>query len=651
MSDHEISLLPLPKSVVLTREKFRLNQDFTLTATGNFHSRLPGAMTRFLRRLDGRTGLFFNQGFITAHNLPESGQLTLQIVSPGTVGLGMNESYQLTVRENSLILRAPSDIGAIRGLETLLQLLDADEEGYYFPCCDIRDTPRFPWRGLLIDVSRHFLPLEKLKQNIDGLAAVKMNVLHLHLTDDQGIRFQSLNFPELTDKASDGMFYTRLELAELVDYADQRGIRIVPEIDVPGHGTAFVTAFPELASAPGPYTLERRAGIKDPTLDPTNEETYEFLRLLFEEVAEVFPDEYFHIGGDENEGKHWDQNPHIQSFMKEKQLEDNHALQNYFNRRLLKILTGMGKKMMGWDEILQPDLPKDAIIQSWRGKESLYQAAEQGYQCLLSNGYYIDLALPAKEHYLNDPIPEGQKISPKAAKNILGGEATMWSELVTPLTIDSRIWPRTAAIAERLWSWGELSDTDDMYLRLEVMEIQLEELGLQHKTAGEVIMRNLCREAGIAPLKTLVEVIEPMKNYTRNPEGELYTMYSPFTLLADAARPDSTVARTFRKSVDEFILSPTDPQRKFILQQLRQWKNHYQPLKKIIRTSPALSEASGLSYSLYRISRFAIMAMEGKLKQSEKAEEAIRQARQQGGRTELQVVDAIETLISELTAG
>ena len=650
MSDHAISLLPLPTSIVQTPKKFRLNKDFTLTATGNFRSRLPGAMTRFLRRLDGRTGLFFNQGYLTPQNLPESGPLTLQILSPGMVRLGMDESYQLTVREGSIILKAPTDIGAIRGLETLLQLLDADDHGYYFPCCDIRDTPRFPWRGLLVDVSRHFLPLEKLKQNIDGLAAVKMNVLHLHLTDDQGIRFQSQHFPELTEKASDGMFYTRRDLKELVDYADDRGIRIVPEINVPGHGTAFVTAFPELASAPGPYSLERRAGIMDPTLDPTNEKTYEFLQRLLEEVAAVFPDEYFHIGGDENEGRHWDKNPHIQRFMREKQLMDNHALQNYFNQRLLKILTGLGKKMMGWDEIFHSDLSKDAIIQSWRGKDSLYQAAEQGHQCLLSNGYYIDLALPAREHYLNDPIPEGQKISQKAAKNILGGEATMWSELVTPLTIDSRIWPRTAAIAERLWSWGALSDTENMYQRLEVIGFQLEELGLQHHSAREVIMRNLCRGGDIEPLKTLVEVIEPMKNYTRNPEGELYTMYSPFTLLADAARPDSKTARNFTEAVSEFTTIPTDKNRKFILQQLRRWKNHYQPLKNIIRKSPALSEASNISYNLYRISRLAILAMEGKLKQKEKAEEAIKEARQQGGRTELQIVDPIEKLISELTA-
>ncbi|MDX2249584.1 MAG: family 20 glycosylhydrolase [Bacteroidia bacterium] len=648
MNIAELNLLPLPASVNLREGKFRLDHTFSLTITGTPHDRIYGAATRFLRRLDGRTGLFFAQGFLTPLTIPATASFKIEVQKSGEINLHMEESYHLSVDIGGINLSAPSDIGAIRGLETLLQLLEADEEGWFFPGVTIDDKPRFPWRGLLIDVARHFLPVEKIKQNIDGLAAVKMNVLHFHLTDDQGFRIETECFPKLHEWGSDGFYYTQIQIKEIVQYAADRGIRVVPEIGVPSHATAILTAYPEYASAPGPYSIERKAGIMNPTLDPTREETYEFLEKLFTEVSALFPDEYFHIGGDENEGKQWDANPDIQRFMQENGIADNAALQTWFNRRLLKILTGLGKKMMGWDEILQPDLPKDAVIHSWRGKESLYEAAKNGYNCVLSNGYYIDLALPASSHYPNDPLPADQDLPAETAARILGGEATMWSELVTPLTIDSRIWPRTAAIAERLWSSGTVTDIQDMYRRLDEMDLRLEELGLQHNTARDVIMRSLCRGKDITPLKTLVDVIEPMKIYTRNPEGELYRMFSPFTLLADAARPDAKVARLFREAVVSYLREPHTRDRMRIMDHLRMWKSNHELLLPLIRQNPALAEAEEISRNLSKIASIGLTAMEGSIRDRAAGVSVFEEARKQGGRTELQVVDAIEQLVLNL---
>jgi N-acetyl-beta-hexosaminidase len=289
--------------------------------------------------------------------------------------LDEDESYQLQVSDQKVQLTAPTVVGALRGVETLLQLLSVDRSGSYFPAVKVQDQPRFHWRGLLIDVGRHYQPPEVLKRNLDAMAAVKLNVFHWHLTEDQGFRVESKKFPRLHQLGSDGLYYTQDQIREIIDYARERGIRVVPEFDIPGHSTSWLVGHPELGSAPGPYTIERGAGIFEPALDPTREEVYKFLDIFLGEMASLFPDAYMHIGGDENEGKQWDRNPKIQAFMKEKGIKDNHALQAYFNTRVLKILEKHKKKMIGWDEILQPELPKNAVIHSWRGPAALADAA------------------------------------------------------------------------------------------------------------------------------------------------------------------------------------------------------------------------------------------------------------------------------------
>ena len=354
------------------------------------------------------------------------------------------------------------------------------------------------------------------------------------------------------EQASDGLYYTQQEIKDLVKYADDLGIRVVPEFDVPGHGTAFLTAFPELGSKEGmTYEVERYAGIFDPTLDPTNDETYIFLDKLFKEVAPLFPDTYFHIGGDENEGKHWDENENIQQFMKDHNLKDNHELQTYFNIKLEKILANYGKTLMGWEEIMTENMPKSALIHSWRGVneglepgESLVKAVQNGYQTILSNGYYIDLLLSVESHYLVDPMPAVELSSEEQAR-ILGGEATMWSELVTPLTIDTRVWPRTAAIAERFWSAQNVRDVDNMFLRLNTMSQFLELIGIQHIKTRNYLFRNISNYQDTHALRTLSDISEPFKIYSRNAGGTQYKTYSPFTLFADACVVDACLSKTF----------------------------------------------------------------------------------------------------------
>ena len=650
-------LLPVPAQVEYSDGQFRLNAEFTLAVEGKPHERMFRGATRFLRRLSGRTGLFFLQHYITETGKSRFANLVINCRRPGVVKLGTDESYRLTVTPEKIELQADNDIGALRGLETLLQLLQADEKGYFFPAVKVVDAPRFPWRGLLIDVSRHFMPMEVLKRNLDGMAAVKLNVLHWHLVDDQGFRVESKTFPKLHEMGSDGFYFTQEQIREIIAYANDRGIRVMPEFDVPAHATSWLVGYPELGSAPGPYTVERNWGIMDPVLDPTRDAVYDFLDQFFAEMAGLFPDEYLHIGGDENNGKHWNANQDIQAFMKKNNIPDNHALQSYFNQRILKIVTKHGKKMIGWDEIFHPDLPKTAVIHSWRGKEAMVKAAQQGYMSILSNGYYIDLMQPAYFHYLNDPIPEDTPLSEKEQRAILGGEATSWGELVSPETIDSRIWPRTAAIAERLWSPQRVKDVEDMYRRLEVISFQLEEHGLTHRKNFEMMLRRLTGDRDITPLRTFIELVEPVKIYTRHHQGVKYTSSSPLTRVVDAARPESMAARDFARRVDSLLANPSEDNQAAVADLLKIWKRNHTALQAIINTSPALREIESLSQDLTTISEIGMAAgnyYSSRQKPSaawhERSLELLEAARKPRGQVMLMVVDPIEKLVKAVEA-
>jgi hexosaminidase len=596
-----LHLMPMPATVQSLSGRLKIDGSFTVAVVDHRDARLDAAIDRAARRLERRTGFEFSRDRASDS---QNATLLIQCKGPGssTPSVKEDESYALEVSDKHAELKAATVVGVLRGLETFLQLLAGDRQGYFVPAVSIKDQPRFPWRGLLIDSGRHYEPVEVIKRNLDGMAAVKLNVLHWHLTEDQGFRIESKRYPELHQKGSDGLYYTQDQAREIIAYAADRGIRVMPEFDMPGHATSWLVAHPELGSAPGPYKIERKNGIFDPAFDPTREELYKFLEGFFAEMAQLFPDAYIHIGGDENEGHQWTNNPKIQAFMKEKGIKDNHALQAYFNQHVSKILQKLGKKMIGWDEILHPDLPKDTAIHSWRGPASLAEAARKGYDGILSSGYYIDLMYPASKHYAVDPVAADSGLSASELAHILGGEATMWGEWVSPETIDSRIWPRTAAIAERLWSPGNVTDVDDMYRRLDSVSIELEELGLTHEKNVDMMLRQMTRTKDIAPLKTLTSVVEPVKDYVRS-QAHPATMLSPLTRLIDASTPDSRAAREFASLVDGLLSdAPRFRQnRDQIRAVLTQWRDVRPTLNVLIDQSPILREAEQLPNELSEI--------------------------------------------------
>jgi hexosaminidase len=608
-------LMPLPASIQPQAGRLLINQKFSVAIAGHNEPRLDRAVQRFLREISRETGMLLST------QLGEPNKATLVIradhESKPVQDAGEDESYTLEITSTGAKLNAPNPLGILHGLETFSQLVVIGPDGFAVPATRIDDKPRFVWRGLMIDVSRHFVPLDVIKRNIDGMAALKMNVFHWHLSENQGFRIESKAYPKLQELGSDGMFYTQADARELIEYARDRGIRVVPEFDMPGHSTAWFVGYPELASAPGPYQIERTWGIFDPAMDPTKESTYKFLDKFIGEMSHLFSDPYFHIGGDEVNGKQWDANPKIQEFMHAHGLKDNHALQAYFNTRVQKIVSKHGKIMIGWDEVLAPDLPKDIVIQSWRGQKSLAEAAQLGFRSILSFGYYLDLMASAGEYYANDPLGgDAAALTPEQQHLVLGGEACMWSEYVTGENIDSRVWPRTAAIAERLWSPQNVTDLDSMYRRIEDESWRLERLGLTHRTGLNAMLRRMAGTADVSALAVLADVVEPVKGYGREQAaldaGLTLKSDTPLNRLVDSVAPESELARRFSNAVDTLIAShfhdrSTEDQ---IRAQLAMWRDNDARLQPVLQRSFLLQQVEPLSQELSALGAAGFQALD-----------------------------------------
>jgi hexosaminidase len=386
---------------------------------------------------------------------------------------------------------------------------------------------------------------------------------------------------------SDGQFYTQEQAREIVIYARALGIRVVPEFDMPGHAQSWFVGYPELASGPGPYSIERHFGIFDPVMDPTRTSTYKFIDQFIGEMAGIFPDPYMHIGGDENNGVQWSHNPRIQEFMKAHNLKDTAALQTYFNQQLLPILKKHGKYMVGWDEIFAPGLPKDVVIQSWQGFNSLAASARQGYQGILSAGYYLDFT---DEHYLVDPVPANSDLTAEERARILGGEACIWGEHNTPLNIEARIWPRTADIAERLWSPQNVNNVDDMYRRLRVESLRLEALGLRHISAEDTDLRQLAGTTAIGPLRILTSVLEPVRWEL---QGELQhtTQLTPMDHLVDALPPDPPSRHEMQVLMRDYLANRDSESRARLSAIFEDWIAAGPQAQTLMAASPLLSDA------------------------------------------------------------
>lgn len=547
--------MPWPAHVTSGSGELTIDGNFTagVSGSGSADPRVRHAVARALYRLFRETGIPVSRKLTPAGGTPTL-SVTVERAKSGVQAYGDDESYRLSVTPTGARLVAPEPLGALRGLETFLQLVRPGETGFSAPAVEIADAPRFGWRGLSLDVSRHFVPIEAVKRTLDGMAAVKLNVFHWHLSDDQGFRVESKLYPLLQGKGSDGLYYTQEQVRDVIAYARDRGIRVVPEFDVPAHATSWFVGYPNLATGKGPYEIARQWGVLTATMDPTKEYTYKFLDGFIGEMAHLFPDVYFHIGGDEvNLKGEWADSPHIRAFMKRNHLADFEALQAYFNRRVLKIVTAHGKRMEGWDEILHPGLPKNIVIQSWRGQKSLAQAARQGYSGILSTGYYLDLMYPASQHYAADPMKgETADLTPAEQKRILGGEAAMWEELATLENVDAKLWPRLAAIAERLWSSEDVTDVASMYRRLGETSRWLETQGLKHRSELRLMQKRLAGDAPVEPLAMLASLLEPIKGYARHRSRD-YTTLTPYNRLVDAIAPESDSSRKFRDTVDRFL--------------------------------------------------------------------------------------------------
>ena len=539
-----LALMPLPSSITRGEGSLTVTpaggggSTFTYRYNQTHDARLEAAVKRALLQLGRTCGGDVLRSAVD-HPSPANPSLTIDVAKPSEPVQTVNEdeSYQLSITPQAARLTAATDAGAMHGLETILQLATDDRGACVLPAVTINDTPRFRWRGFMLDVSRHFEPVWVIERTLDGMAAAKLNVFHWHLSDDQGFRAESKKFPKLTGLASDGQFYTQDEMREVVAYASARGIRVVPEFDMPGHGTSWILAYPELSPDAKITQLPVVYGTPTAVLDPTRESTYKFINTLVEEMGRIFPDEYFHVGGDEVQGKAWLSNPQIAEFMKKKGFTKPAELQAYFNQRLEGILKKHGKKMIGWDEILNPALPKTIVIHSWRGEASLADGARQGYQGILSAPYYLDGQKTSAQMFLADPVPSDTTLTADQQKLILGGEVCMWAEQLNPETVDSRVWPRTMAVAERFWSPQSDRDVSDMYRRLRINSLKLEDVGLTHISAPEAMRRNLLLERHPEALEVLASVLEPVSFHERY-QGQHTNGLTTLDRLVDAVVAD-----------------------------------------------------------------------------------------------------------------
>lgn len=399
----QLLLMPYPQTVERQQGQLVLGETINFAVEGKKSAATNMLIKELGKRIQQQTG----QSLRLKKTAANKAQLFIRIDDAQPISnriADWDESYQLNITTTKIELTAKQLVGAQRGLETLLQLIGTEPK-ITLPLVSIKDHPRFKWRGLLLDTSRHFFSVATIKRQIDAMAAAKYNIFHWHLTDDQGWRLETKSYPKLHKLASDGEYYTRKQIRDVVAYAGARGIQVLPEIDMPGHASAIAVAYPELMSASSPYAMEYRWGVHKPTLNPANEKVYAFADAIIAEVTELFPFEYVHIGGDEVDPEHWNTNPDIQSFMQTQGLKDHRALQAYFNQRLQKILQKHQRKMIGWDEIQHKDLPKDIVIHSWRGPDGVSDAVSHGFQSILSTGYYLDQAQTGAYHYRNDPIP------------------------------------------------------------------------------------------------------------------------------------------------------------------------------------------------------------------------------------------------------
>ncbi|WP_113662856.1 beta-N-acetylhexosaminidase [Pedobacter nanyangensis] len=543
----EIAIIPEPVTVIKQEGHFILPQSILIQATKP--TELKQAINFLQERLSIPTGYFVSSTAAAA----SSANIKLVLTDKNDASIG-TEGYHLQVTPQQITITANKPAGIFYGVQTLIQLLPKEIESkeevkdvkWQIPCVNITDYPRLGWRGLMFDVARHFFTKEEVKQYIDAMVRYKYNILHLHLTDDEGWRIEIKGYPKLTEigawnvkrvgtfgnfippkpdePRNYGGFYTQEDLKELVAYAKDRFVNILPEVDVPGHSLAAIASYPELSCTPEAVNYKVRSGERimdwsrgapplamvDNTLCPANEKVYEFLDTVVAQVAKIFPFEYIHMGGDEAPHNYWEKNPQIAELMKRENLKTMAQVQGYFERRLEKIVAKHGKRFMAWDEVLEGGVSQSTAVMSWRDMKYGVEAAKNKHEVVMSPTQYAYLdymqadeitepkvykGLRLSRTYEFDPVPEG--VDPKYIK---GGQGNLWTEQVYNIRqAEYMTWPRGFALAESVWSPKEKKNWKNFFSRTE-----------QH-----------FERLDIAETKYAPSVYDPIFNVKRTADGKL----------------------------------------------------------------------------------------------------------------------------------
>ena len=552
---NEYHIIPQPQSLSPKDGQFTINEKTTLIFSTE--EAVQKLANWFLQKVEKGTGLQLN---FNADN-PSKNKIVLVLDKEMTA----EEGYSLSVNADQIIAKAKNPIGLFYALQTLRQLLPPQFESgqqekgiaWTVPALELSDAPRFPYRGMHLDVARHFFDVATVKQYIDQLAFHKLNYFHWHLTEDQGWRIEIKKYPKLTEiggyrngtligHANDkphefdgkryGGFYTQEEIKEVVEYAATQFVTVVPEIELPGHAQAALTAYPELSCTDEPLEVWKRWGVSDNVFCPT-EETFEFLENVLEEVIALFPGKYIHIGGDECPKTKWEESAFCQQLMRKEGLKDEHELQSYFIRRIEKFINSKGRQIIGWDEILEGGLAPNATVMSWRGISGGIEAAKSGHDVIMTPtshcyfDYYqsdhpdeplaIGGFLPLEKVYSYEPIPE--ELNEAEAKYVLGAQANVWTEYIpTTKQLEYMTFPRMCALAEVVWSKKEARDFDNFLQRVYPHLTRLQKMGIEAANHFYDV------KASIQPNEGKVEV----KFNTLAPDAEIY-----YTL--DGSEPSS----------------------------------------------------------------------------------------------------------------
>jgi hexosaminidase len=502
MGQNTISIIPIPNQVMIGDDFFQLHPQTEIKSDEGLEFE-----TKFLKSI---ISTYFQEHTFKG-NLKVERTISLHLLPQMRI---KKDAYEFDIKSNEIVISASNKAGIFYGIQSLNQLLFTAENGK-LPELEIVDSPRFEWRGMHLDCSRHFFSVEEVKKYLDYMAMYKMNSFHWHLTEDQGWRIEIKAFPRLTeigawrngtmigkydnqeyDSIRYGGFYTQEEIKEVVAYAQKRHINVVPEIEMPGHSLAALAAYPQLSCTGGPFQVAQGWGVFEDVYCAGNEEVFKFLEAVMDEVLELFPSEYIHIGGDESPKSRWEACQKCQKRIREEGLEDEHQLQSYFIQRMERYLNAKGRKIIGWDEILEGGLAPNATVMSWRGTEGGIEAAKQSHFVVMSPGspcyfdhYQVEntknepLAIggynPLSKVYAYEPIPDA--LNTKEAKFILGAQGNVWTEYMkTFKQVEYMALPRMLALSEVLWSQPEDKNYQDFLNRLKINTIILDQLGVNY---------------------------------------------------------------------------------------------------------------------------------------------------------------------------